>query len=277
MPPPDFDRPSIESVADPIARLRVLMKRLLDPGGCPWDREQTHQTLKQYMIEEAHEVAEAIEKGSDAELCEELGDVALQVVFHAELAERQGRFKIEDVYSAVCKKLLDRHPHVFGSVEAKDAEAVLANWEQLKKEEKRIKAKAEGRERHSVLDGVPASLPALQRANRLQEKASRVGFDWERADDVAKKVREEVEEFLSSAQTEPKERMEEELGDLLFSLVNISRFLKLNPEEALRQACRKFTERFHKIEASAETSGRDLKAMTLKEMDRLWDEAKKKQ
>ncbi|MBI1784200.1 nucleoside triphosphate pyrophosphohydrolase [Candidatus Sumerlaeota bacterium] len=273
----DFSRADIEAIADPVARLRVLMKRLLDPGGCPWDREQTHQTLKQYMIEEAHEVCEAIEAGDDVDLCEELGDVALQVIFHAELAERERKFTLEDVYDAICKKLLDRHPHVFGEVKADTADAVLKNWEQLKKEEKRLKAEARGQGRKSILAGVPASLPALQRAQRLQEKASRVGFDWEKTEDVAKKVREEVEEFLAESSVAPNERLEEELGDLLFSLVNIARFLKLNPEEALRQSCRKFMRRFHNVEEAAEAMGRELNQLTLAEMDAIWDEAKRRE
>lgn len=271
----DFSRAAIEGITDPIARLRVLMKRLLDPGGCPWDREQTHATLKQYLIEESHEVCEAIDAGNDDDLCEELGDVALQVVFHAELAERAGKFRIEDVYSAICRKLLDRHPHVFGEVVADDAKAVLKNWEQLKKIEKQAKADARGAKPASVLDGVPVSLPALQRAQRLQEKASRVGFDWDRIEDVSAKVREEVEEFLADVSAGRAEKSEEELGDLLFSIVNISRFLKLNPEDALRKTCLKFTNRFHHVESEAARSARELKDMTLAEMDELWNEAKR--
>lgn len=272
----DFSREDIEAIEDPVARLRVLMKRLLAPGGCPWDREQTHESLKQYLIEEAYEVCEAIDEGDDEEICEELGDVALQVVFHAELAERDGRFRLEEVYSKICTKLLDRHPHVFGEVKADDSEAVLKNWEELKREEKKVKARKAGRDRHSALDGVPKALPGLQRAQRLQEKASRVGFDWDKTEDVAAKVEEEVGEFLEAARSGSKENMEEEFGDLLFSLVNLSRFLNLTPEDSLRVACDKFVARFHEVEAEAEKKGRALKEMSLEEMDELWEEAKKK-
>lgn len=252
------------------------MKRLLAPGGCPWDREQTHESLKQYLIEEAYEVCEAIDDGDDDEICEELGDVALQVVFHSELAERDGRFTLEEVYTKICTKLLDRHPHVFGEVEADDSAAVLKNWEELKREEKRVKAEKSGRERHSALDGVPKALPGLQRAQRLQEKASRVGFDWDEKESVARKVEEEVGEFLEAARGGSKEEMEDEFGDLLFSLVNLSRFMDLTPEDCLRAACDKFIGRFHEVEASAEKRGRALKEMNLEEMDELWEEAKKK-
>lgn len=273
-PGAEFTRAAIESIEDPVARLRVLMKRLLDPAGCPWDREQTHETLKQYLIEEAYEVCDAIDKGDDADLAEELGDVALQVVFHAELAERAGKFTLEDVYAKITRKLLDRHPHVFGDLEAKDASAVLNNWERLKQEEKRAKGQKPGAARESILANVPRSLPALQRALRLQEKASRVGFDWEKTEDVADKVREEVQEFLEASGRGSREEMQAELGDLLFSLVNLARFLKLQPEEALGATCAKFTDRFHAIEDAAREQGRDLGEMTLEEMDAIWNKAK---
>lgn len=272
--PGEFSRAAIESIADPVARLRVIMKRLLDPGGCPWDREQSHESLTQYLIEESYEVCEAIDLGDTEGLCEELGDVGLQVVFHAELAERAGKFRLEDVYQKICTKLLDRHPHVFGDTHAEDAEDVLKNWEQLKREEKRERAEREGREHHSVLDGVPRALPSLQRALRLQEKASRVGFDWPNADGVEAKVREELNELLEARDTEAVDRIEEEFGDLLFSLVNWGRFLSIRPEEALARTCAKFTERFHLIERRAREGGRQLPEMTLEELDALWDEAK---
>jgi tetrapyrrole methylase family protein / MazG family protein len=272
----EFDRAAIEAIREPHARLRVIMKRLLDPGGCPWDREQTHATLKQYLIEEAYEVCESIDEGDMASLREELGDVGLQVVFHAELAERAGAFTIEEVYAAICTKLLDRHPHVFGETHAADAAAVLKNWEEIKREEKRSRAEARGEGHPSVLDGVPKALPALQRALRLQEKASRVGFDWNAAEEVEVKVREEVEEFLELGSTAPAERLEEEFGDLLFSLVNLSRFLSIRPEEALAKSCAKFVSRFHHIEARARSMGREIGDMTLEELDSLWDEAKQR-
>jgi tetrapyrrole methylase family protein/MazG family protein len=274
-----FDQAAIEAIDDPYRRLRTIMKRLLDPGGCPWDREQTHQSLRQYLIEEAYEAAEAISDGDDRELCEELGDVALQVVFHAELAERRGAFRIEDVYGAICRKLIDRHPHVFGAGQADTADAVLKNWEQIKKEEKRRKAEDAGVEKPKVsaVAGVPRALPGLQRAGRLQEKASRVGFDWDRPEDVAAKVREEVEEFLAhvGADTGGRDggngKLAEEFGDLLFSLVNLSRFLNIRAEEAMEGACDKFIRRFTAVEHAAEAQGKHLKDMTLGEMDALWD------
>jgi tetrapyrrole methylase family protein/MazG family protein len=280
----DFDRVAIEAIEAPCVRLQVLMKRLLDAGGCPWDREQTHESLAQYLIEEAYEVVEAIEDGNDRDLCEELGDVGLQVVFHAELAARADRFDLGDVYDGVCRKLLDRHPHVFGDEYAEDADTVLENWEQIKKGEKLEKARMEGKSHVSVLSGVPRSLPALQRASRLQEKASSVGFDWVRVDDVCKKVCEEIGEFLeiagqagnqaSNQGRDFRNRLDEEFGDLLFSLVNLSRFLDIRAEESLRRACGKFRARFEQVELNAGKSGRQLDKMTLEEMDLLWDQVK---
>lgn len=275
-----FDRVAIEAIAHPFDRLCVIMKRLLDPGGCPWDREQTHASLRQYFIEETYEACEAIDKGDDKSLREELGDVALQIVFHAELAERRGAFKVEDSYDAICKKLLDRHPHVFGTVHAPDAETVLKNWEEIKKVEKRKKNGDDSNEHVSAVSGVPKALPGLQRAGRIQERASRVGFDWDRTEDVATKVREEVEEFLAHVGKGPEGKLdeaalEEEFGDLLFALVNMSRFLNIRAEEAMQKASDKFIRRFVSIEKSAEAQGKHLKDMTLVEMDELWNAVKR--
>ncbi len=274
-PEEGLSRAAIELITDPFARLRVIMQRLLDPGGCPWDREQTHQTLKQYLIEESYEVCEAIDLEDDESLCEELGDVGLQVVFHAELAERAGKFRLEDVYEKICTKLLDRHPHVFGDRDAPDAETVLQNWEQIKRGEKQARAERDGKGHASVLDGVPLALPALQRALRLQDKASRVGFDWTNVEDVEAKVREEIDELMEVKDGTEQDRIEEELGDVLFSLVNWSRFLSVRPEEALSGACAKFTQRFHRIESMAREAGRELNDMSLEELDAFWNEAKK--
>lgn len=283
-PTHEFDRAAIESIKHPFDRLCVIMKRLLDPGGCPWDREQTHASLRQYFIEETYEACEAIDKGDDKSLREELGDVALQIVFHAELAERRGAFNVEDAYDAICKKLLDRHPHVFGTVHAPDAETVLKNWEEIKKVEKRGKIEEGSTEHVSAVSGVPKALPGLQRAGRIQERAARVGFDWDRTEDVAAKVREEVEEFLahvgkdSSSGPEGKlteAALEEEFGDLLFALVNMSRFLNIRAEEAMQKASDKFIRRFIAIEKTAESQGKHLKDMTLAEMDELWNRVKK--
>lgn len=285
----DYGRAEIEAIANPVDRLRVIMKRLLDPGGCPWDREQSHATLRQYFIEEVYEACEAIDEGDDTALREELGDVALQIVFHSELAERRGAFQLEQVYAGICKKLLDRHPHVFGEVVASNSDEVLRNWEQLKRAEKAAKAAATESgpttkpDTGSVISGVPRALPGLQRAGRLQEKASRVGFDWDRPEDVAAKVREEVEEFLAhvggsesgAAGKLDEAALQEEFGDLLFSLVNLSRFLNIRAEEAMELACNKFIRRFVAIERAADAQGRHLKDMSLAEMDALWDAVKR--
>ncbi len=277
----EFDRAAIEAIKHPFDRLCVIMKRLLDPGGCPWDREQTHQSLRQYFIEETYEACEAIDNGDDRSLREELGDVALQIVFHAELAERRGAFKVEDAYGGICKKLLDRHPHVFGTVHAPDAETVLKNWEEIKKEEKREK-NGDATAHVSAVSGVPKALPGLQRAGRIQERAARVGFDWDRTEDVAAKVREEVEEFLAQVGQGAEgaldeAAMTEEFGDLLFALVNMSRFLNIRAEEAMQKASDKFIRRFVAIEKAAEGQGRRLKDMTLAEMDELWNRVKKEE
>lgn len=278
----DFNRDEVERIRDPFARLRVIMKCLLDPGGCPWDREQTHASLRQYFIEEVYEACEAIDDGDDEALCEELGDVALQIVFHAELADRGGRFTVDDVMERICRKLVDRHPHVFGEVRARDSGEVLRNWEQIKRAEKSAAAARTGdRMKKSIISGVPRALPGLQRAGRLQEKASRVGFDWDRPEDVADKVREEVEEFLEAVAShdgegaEAQPALHEEFGDLLFSLVNLSRFMNIQAEEAMERACNKFIARFTAIEHMAEERGLHLKDLTLAEMDALWDEVKR--
>lgn len=284
-PPSEFDRAQIEAIEDPFDRLRVIMKRLLDPGGCPWDREQDHKSLRQYFIEEVYEACEAIDHADDDALCEELGDVALQIVFHAELAERRGAFRVENALDRICRKLLDRHPHVFGERCVSDSGEVLKNWEEIKKEEKRRKAEKTGNQRASAVSGVPRAMPGLQRASRLQEKAARIGFDWDRPEDVADKVREEVEEFLQHVGADSahgstgalsEAALQEEFGDLLFSLVNISRFLNIRAEEAMEAACNKFISRFTGIERLADERGLHLRDMTLAEMDQLWEEVKRR-
>jgi tetrapyrrole methylase family protein / MazG family protein len=256
---------------DPFQQLCWIMDRLLAPGGCPWDREQTHESLKQYLIEEAYEVYDAIEEGDFEHLKEELGDVALQVVFHADLARKAGKFEIKDVLQGICDKLIRRHPHVFGDTSAENAGQVLANWEQIKKNEKEGKVEAP-----SLVGGIPGHLPALQKAHRLQEKTGRVGFDWPDIEGALTKVREEFEELAGARDEKSKERIFEEMGDVLFSLVNACRFMGIQPEEALQSACAKFTRRFQHIERVAAGLGRSLKDMTLEEMDAIWDEAKKK-
>jgi tetrapyrrole methylase family protein/MazG family protein/ATP diphosphatase len=263
--------PLDEQEGSTLVRLVSVMRRLLAPGGCPWDREQTLETLRKYVLEEACEVIDAIDSGDREALREELGDLLLQVVFQAELLRTEGRFAIDDVISSIVEKLVSRHPHVFGDVKADTSDEVLTNWERLKAKEKK------GR---GVLEGVPRSLPALVRAQRIGEKVSRVGFDWADAHGSMEKVDEELGE-LERAITHglPKEQ-EEELGDLLFAIVNLARHLDLDAESALRGTITKFTTRFAHVEKRvAERHGGwgDAAAskIPLETLDVYWEEAKK--
>ena len=249
-----------------------VMKALRAENGCPWDKVQTHETLRMDMLEEAYEVANAIDHNDMPNLCEELGDVLMQVVFHARIEEEKGgdaAFTLEDVIRGICEKMVYRHPHVFGNgeVKADTPEEVLVNWEALKKVEKDTKTQTDG------MKAVPEALPALIRARKVQKKAADVGFDFPVAADAFQKVYEEVEELEAAARGENGD-LEEEFGDILFALVNISRFFKINPEFALTKATKKFINRFEYIEKSALSVGKDLSGMTLEEMDLLWDEAK---
>lgn len=244
-----------------------IMERLRGPDGCPWDRKQTRESLKPYIIEEAYEALEAMDEAPDV-LKDELGDLLFQILFHAELSRETGDFDIGDVLTNITDKMIRRHPHIFGSANAETPEDVILHWEEIKLLEQGVRRKA------SVLDGVPEALPALLRAWRLQDKASRVGFDWGELGPVLGKVEEEWKEMQSRASEGDIKGVEEELGDLLFSLVNVARFLDLNPEEALRRTVTKFIRRFHYIERQAEVQGRSLKEMSLEEMDGLWEEAK---
>jgi MazG family protein len=257
---------------DPFRRLVDIMECLLDPQGCPWDREQTHRSLRPYVIEEACEVVDAIDSGDDGELRSELGDLALQIVFHAALARRRGAFDVDGVYEAICAKLIRRHPHVFGDASAGDASEVLKRWEEIKRAEK----SAPGDRPRSALDGVPRALPALARAARIQEKARRVNFDWDSLEPVLAKVREEIAELEAErlAARPDHEALEDEFGDLLFALVNLARFLELDPEAALHRACGKFTRRFHAMEARLAAGGRQPQECTLEQLDALWNEVK---
>jgi nucleoside triphosphate diphosphatase len=243
------------------------MTRLRGPDGCPWDRKQTLATLKPFIVEESYEVVEAIDQNDRAALAEELGDFLLQAVFVAEITREEGWFDIGDAITAIYNKLVKRHPHVFGDVEAKDAEQVLVNWEKLKNEERKAENK-------SVLAGVPQSLPALLKASRLTEKAARVGFDWRRADDVFAKIDEEIDELREAIEGKNPQNIHDEIGDLLFSIANIARKLGVSPEEALQSANRKFMRRFESMERSVRSEGRNLDQLTLEQMDALWDEAK---
>ena len=256
----------------PFEKLRWIMRRLLSPEGCPWDREQTHESLTQYLIEESYEVVDAVESGDFEHLKEELGDVALQVVFHAALAEREDRFDIDGVLETVCEKLIRRHPHVFGDTVADTSDKVLENWEQIKKVEKADKKRDD-----SLVAGVPRHLPALQKAHRLQSRVSRVGFDWPSVQGALAKVREEFDELEDEIEERKPERLFHEMGDLLFALTNVARFLDIQPEEALQAANRRFVERFRHVESGASAQGRTLDGMTLEEMDALWEESKKKE
>lgn len=245
-----------------------LMARLRAPGGCPWDRKQTLPDLKPYVIEEAYEVVDAIDRDDRDGLREELGDLLLQAVFIAEITREEGSFDIYDSVTAIHDKLVRRHPHVFGEVEAKDAEQVVTNWEKLKRDERQAENK-------SVLAGVPQSMPALLKASRLTEKAARVGFDWRRTEDVFEKLEEEFGELREAVAANDDAAIHDELGDLLFTVANIARKLNVNPEEALQSTNRKFMRRFEAMESHTRERGRNLDQLELEEMDRLWDEAKR--
>ena len=249
-----------------------IMKKLLGPGGCPWDREQTHESLKPYLIEEAYETIEAINSGSDEHLIEELGDLLLQVVFHAQLAESEDRFDIDDVLRGIIEKLKRRHPHVYGDTVAESSNQVIKNWEEIKRKEKREK-KGSG----SVLDGLPEMLPALIKARRIQEKVSRIGFDWDRTEEVMLKIEEELKELKEASRINDREAIEEGLGDLLFSVANLPRFVSLCPEDALRKTIDKFQKRFRYIEQELPKRGKKLGEASLEDMDKLWEEIKNKE
>lgn len=256
--------------SEAVERLLDIMARLRGPDGCPWDREQTMKSLRPYVLEETYEVLEAIESGDAREHCEELGDLLLQIVFQAQLAREAGQFDFADVAQAIADKLVSRHPHVFGDAQVKDAAGVLTQWVALKQKERAAKGRGT-----SVLEGVPREMPALARADRLTEKASRVGFDWPDAGGARAKVDEELRELDEAIATGDPKRMEEELGDLLFAVANLARKLSLPPEEALRNAIGRFVARFEYIEQGLARRGVERGGATLEEMDRLWNEAKR--
>jgi len=245
-----------------------IMSALRGKKGCPWDREQTMESLKPFIVEEAYEVLEAIDEKNPEAVKEELGDLLFQIVFQCQIAKEKGEFEMSDVIEKIGRKMIARHPHVFGDADYRTSAEVLVHWEAQKK--------LEGKQRESLLEGVPKTLPALLRAHRLQDRASRVGFDWDKIDDVMKKLDEEIGEFREAMEKKQEDAIEEELGDVLFMLVNISRFIGVNPEDALRKTISKFISRFRYIEMAAADSGRKLADMTLAEMDALWDEAKEK-
>lgn len=285
----------MSSSGDRFERAVSIMARLRAPGGCPWDREQTFDTIKPYTLEETYEVLDAIDKRDWQELPGELGDLLLQVLFYAEMAKEEGKFSIDDVLDRLAEKLVARHPHVFGDVTAETSKEVLRNWEALKAKEKSEKS---GGEKKSVLDGISHSMPALMEAYKISSRAANIGFDWpnieglfEKLTEETKELRHEVEKWPapgpnphqrgvagSSGHKVPEElrrRLEDEVGDLLFVLVNIARYLSLDPESALRQTNRKFTGRFQHMEAEMHRAGRNLADATLEEMESMWQAAKK--
>ena len=258
-------------MSDAFDRLCRIMDRLRDPGGCPWDREQTLSTLSPYLLEEAHEVTDAVAGGEPDKLCEELGDLLLQIVFMTRIGRENGWFDLDDVCDSISEKMIRRHPHVFSDREVEDSAEVLRNWEEIKQGERAHQSAP------SVLDGVPASLPALLKAFRMTEKAAAVGFDWRRPADVMTKMREEMDELeteLNGGDEASSERVRDEMGDVLFVMANLARHMNLCPETALRGANAKFTRRFGRIEALLSEQGKTPAQSDLAEMDALWDRAK---
>src|SRR6201987_659557 len=250
-------------MVSPIDRLKQIVERLRSPDGCPWDREQTHESLKPHIIEECYELLDAIDDQDDQGMQEELGDVLLQVVLHAQMASEESRFDCDSVAEVISEKLIRRHPHVFGDTKLATSDAVLKQWDAIKRGEKTDRA--------SALGGVPRGLPALAKAQKTQSKAARVGFDWADAEGALEKVKEEINELEQAGASE---QLAEELGDLLFSVVNFARKSKLDAEDLLQAATRKFSERFRKIEALAESRGLSFSSLTLAEMDDLWEQVK---
>jgi len=249
-------------------KLIEIMAVLRSKDGCPWDKEQTRESLKPFLVEETYEVLEAIDEGDMSKIKEELGDLLFQVVFHCQIAKENGEFNINDVIENIYKKMISRHPHVFGSSRLKTSEEVLKQWDERKKEEGKING--------SILEGIPKELPSLLRAQKLQAKAAKVGFDWQKVEDVLEKLEEELYEFKNALKNKKQKEIEDELGDIFFVLVNVSRFVSVNPEDALRKTISKFISRFRYMEMKAADAGKSLSDMTIEEMDALWNEAKAK-
>ncbi|MGB8457060.1 MAG: nucleoside triphosphate pyrophosphohydrolase, partial [Candidatus Acidiferrum sp.] len=262
-------------------KLAGVQERLRAPDGCPWDREQTHASLRTYLVEEAYEVLEAMESGDDAKFAEEMGDLLLQIVFHSQIAKEEGRFTVADVIREVHDKMVRRHPHVFGEKRAKDAAEVLKNWEQIKKEERTAAGtKSQDGTKHtgkidSLMDGVSRALPAALEGFQLTRRAARIGFDWTNIEGVIEKMNEEAEELRQALETEDAKRTEEEMGDLLFAAVNLARFLQIDPEIALKKANAKFSARFRGMEELAGKAGKALADVPREQMEELWETAKR--
>jgi tetrapyrrole methylase family protein/MazG family protein len=250
--------------------LRDIVKILRAPGGCPWDAEQSHKSIRRDLLEEAYEVADAIDTDDEVALCEELGDLLLQVVFHSQIATEEESFTLDEVADGICKKLILRHPHVFGNVKAETSEEVLNNWDAIKRDEKEQKTFSD------TLKSVPRAFPALMRAAKVQKRAAKAGFDWDNAEDAFKKLPEETEEFRQAVALRDREKMEEEFGDLLFAAVNVSRFYKIDAEAALASATDKFMKRFELVENEVLKSGHQMTDLSLNELDAIWNEVKHK-
>lgn len=260
----DFELKNSYDMQDLIEIMRILR----EPGGCPWDAEQTHESIKKNLIEETYEVIEAINKNDKDLLCEELGDLLMQVVFHAQMEKEEGSFEFNNITDGICKKLIERHPHVFGQVSVSGVDDVLTNWDAIKRKTKGQKTTTQS------MNSVPRELPALMRATKLQKKAADVGFDWSDVSGALDKLEEEIAELRQAIGNNDCENMTEELGDVLFSAVNVSRFIKADAEEALTSANDKFLARFTKVENLARERNIDMKSTSLEELDKLWDEAK---
>ena len=256
-------------VGDQFEALVRIMHRLRAPGGCPWDREQTHDSIKPYLIEEAYEVAEAIDAHDDGELCTELGDLLLQIAFHAEMAAEQDRFTIADVIRAISDKMMRRHPHVFGDVRVGGADDVVRNWSRIKAAERESSADT------SALAGVPQAMPALLRAQRLGEKAGHAGFDWTDAAGVLDKLDEELGELRGAVERGGRAEIEAELGDLLLAATSLARHVQISAEDALKRAAERFSRRFRAMEAALAVQQRDIRNATAEELDALWSEVKR--
>jgi tetrapyrrole methylase family protein/MazG family protein len=252
-------------------KLVEVVAALRGENGCPWDKEQTHSTLKSSLLEETYEVIEAIDANAPVKLQEELGDLLMQIMLHAQIAQDEKKFNIDDVIQTITEKLIRRHPHVFGDVQVKDSTQVLSNWEAIKRNEETFQ------ERESLLDGIPMQLPSLVRARKIQSKASRVGFDWEQAEEVLSKIDEELEELKSSINSSNQADIEMEIGDLLFSIVNLSRFLNVDSEDALRKVNEKFIRRFKMMETEIKRQGKRFEDYDLEGLDEFWEKAKRKE
>ncbi len=255
---------------DWLNELVLTMARLRAADGCPWDREQTHQSLKRYLVEESAELLDAIDDGDDDRLADELGDVLLQVAFHAQIAAEAERFDLQDVARRLCAKLIRRHPHVFGDAEVNDAAGVVVKWEEIKKTER-------DDEPESVLGDIPKHLPALAQAEKIQRRAAKVGFDWAELKHLLPKLREELQELEVALHQEETAAVEAELGDLFFTIVNVCRFVDVDPEDALRRTNRKFRRRFAYVEDRVRSGDREFADCTLAELDEFWDEAKERE